>query len=139
MQNLSLPSSPARRNGNGAAYPAPTSRRAFFKSAPGRIGVLEDLVEAQDGSIIALEQLITALSELVERQDRELHRRLDAVMLCVMDVTDHNRQRAACLDALIITVGRQSKRLGRVDRRSARTRRRLAAVIADHLRATPLS
>ena len=103
MQATSLTS--GRGNGNGT-YPAPMSRRAFIKSAPGRLGVLEDQVEA------------------VELQ-------LDAIVKRLPDPV-----RAAAIEArlnnLVDTVARLTERVKRVENRSLRSRRKLA-VIADQV------
>jgi hypothetical protein len=96
---------PARRNGNGG-FPAPTSRRAFLNAAPRRIGVLEDQVETH-------EVRLDAISGLLGSEARD--------------------PRAAAIETrlnnLVEVVGHLTARLNRIDTRSARSRRKVAALI----------
>jgi uncharacterized coiled-coil protein SlyX len=79
MSDVSLP--PPRRNGNGNGYPAPTSRKAFLRSAPARIGLVEDRVEVHEHRVDAIaacvsetyeriDNLTKAIARLTERLDR---------------------------------------------------------------------
>jgi hypothetical protein len=106
MQSTYLPSPIARRNGNGARFPAPISRRAFLNAAPHRIGVLEDQVEA-------------------------LGTRLDAIDRSVNSEARDPRTAAVetRLNNLVEVVGRLTARLDRIDKRSAQSRRKVAALV----------
>jgi len=67
------------RNGNGH-YPLPNSRRAFLRSAPPRLGALEDEVETLKDRIAALarpavvEIRVDNLVEIVDRLTRQVRR-----------------------------------------------------------------
>jgi hypothetical protein len=122
MQRASLPPPSPRRNGNDAAYPAPFSRRAFLRSAPGRLNHVEDLTEALASRLDEIEFLLPN----------------DALAMAVTDAAAHGRQLAAGLAALVAIINklnehiaRSDRHLGRVDRRSLRTRRKLATVAAQ--------
>jgi hypothetical protein len=104
MQSTYLTPPPARRNGNG--FPAPTSRRAFLNAAPHRIGVLEDQVEALGTRLDAIDRSVN--SEARDPQTAAVETRLDN---------------------LVEIVGRLAARLNRIDTRSARSRRKVAALV----------
>jgi hypothetical protein len=99
-------------NGNGTAYPAPTSRRAFVRSAPGRIGALEDQIEAH-------ELRLDAIADQLPDPD-----------LCAQ-LTAADQLLIARIDNLVETVEHLTKSLKRIDRRSLRQHRKLAAMAAQ--------
>jgi len=102
---------PTSRNGNGHAV-FPLSRKAFHRSLPGRFGVVEDTLET------------------MERRLDDFICRLTAIEQRPVAVSDPGLE--ARLDNLVEIVTRMAVRVERVDRRSARSRRRVAA-IADQL------
>jgi hypothetical protein len=111
--NPSIP----RRNGNGKGYPEPTSRRAFIKSAPGRIGALEDQAEEH---ALRLDAIALQLPDPIADE------------ACVVEINERTRATVieVRLDNLIEMVGRLTERVKRVEKRSLRSRRKLAALIA---------
>jgi hypothetical protein len=115
MPNTSLPLSSNRRNGdNGATHhPAPNSRRAFLRSAPARIGVLEDGIEVH---ALRFDAIATRLSE-EGRRTLAIETRLNNLSEIVQRLTG---------------------RLDRVDARSARACRRIA-VLSDQAESNDLS
>jgi hypothetical protein len=128
-----LPPSPVRHNGNGG-FPAPTSRRAFLKSAPRRIGALEDQFESLENRLDAIAELLGSetravsfevrlnnMSEVVQR----LTKRFDRIDTAVAAF-------GARFGNLVEIVGKLTNRLGCIDKRSARSRRKLA-VMADQV------
>jgi hypothetical protein len=88
---------------NGSIHPEPMSRRVFIRFAPRRIGVLEDQVDDAVCRIAALETKPSADPAL-----------------------------AARVDNLVEEVTRLTEKVKLVDRRSARSRRKMAT-IADYL------
>ena len=124
MQATRLPPSVPRRNGNGKVYPAPTSRRAFIKSAPGRIGALEDQVEKHT---LRLDAITDRLPDSVADE------------ACFVELDDRIDTRATTIEVrlenLVDIVGRLTERLKRVEARSLRSRRKLA-VVADQVEAS---
>jgi hypothetical protein len=132
IQDLNITS--ARPTGNGAAHPVPTSRRAFLKSAPRRLGLLKDLLEGLGIRLDAIECYLPD-PEIDEARDRELHRRVDVLAAAIADfaaLTKPTWLLAVRFDALAADFLRLRKRLGRVDRRSARSRRRLAGLATQN-------
>jgi hypothetical protein len=112
-----------QHNGNGSTYTAPTSRRAFLKSAPSRIGFLEDQIEEHE------HRLDTITDQL---PDPAADKRCVAEIYADILVHEHRlgalAVRVANLADLTKTVERLTQRLGRIDRRSLRTRRKVAAI-----------
>jgi hypothetical protein len=106
MQDNSVLPIATRRNGSDGGFPLPTSRRAFLKAAPVRIGFVEDAVEAQT---LRIDAIVARLS--------------DAEAVGVR------------LDNLIEIVTELAERVSRIDRRSARARRRIA-VLSDQVEST---
>ena len=106
MQSTYLPSPIVRRNGNGARFPAPTSRRAFIKSAPRRLGTIEDQLEAHEHRLDAISGLLG--SEARDPRTAAIETRLDN---------------------LVEIVGCLAARLDRIDKRSARSRNKVAALV----------
>jgi hypothetical protein len=107
MQSTYLPSPIVRRNnGNGTRFPVPMSRRAFFNAAPCRIGVLEDQVETHEVRLDAISGLLG--SEARDPRTAAIETRLDN---------------------LVEIVGCLAARLDRIDKRSARSRRKVAALV----------
>jgi hypothetical protein len=106
MQNPSLTPFVPSHNGHSRAYPAPNSRQAFLKSAPKRIGTLEDQAEALELRVGAVDRRVSELT-----------------------VNDIDRLLVARLDALVEAVARLEVRLRRVEKRSLRSRRKLVTLV----------
>jgi hypothetical protein len=120
MQVASLPSSAVRRNGNGA-YPAPRSRRAVIRNALQRVVVVENATEAHELRLDALDAMVNALFGAVAEWRSNPPCAADQVT-------------ALRVDNLVEIVGCLVKQVRRVDKRSARGRRRLD-VVADRIAA----
>jgi hypothetical protein len=102
-------------NGNGSV---PLSRRAFVRGLPRRMGGIEDAVEAVEQRLDANEALFAKIEARLDARDRAI-----ATTEAAFEVRLRNF--IGVINGLAVTVRR-------IDRRSVRSRRRLA-VIADQL------
>jgi len=121
-----------RGNGhsNGVTPQQPRSRKAFLRGLPLRLAALEDAVEGNNACLDAHQQHLGAHDEHLGLLDVQG----DSLELTVADVEAQSGRTDDILSDWLVEIearlGRLASRLGVVDRRSARSRRTLAALLA---------
>lgn len=117
-------------HGNGAALQHPRSRKALLRGLPHRMAALENTVAQNTACIEAHQQHLAAHGEYLNILDKQG----DVLEVTIAGVEVQSGQKVDILADWLVEIeariGRLADRLGVVDRRSARSRRGLAALLA---------